>query len=309
MRDTLTDIFNLLDLQSARCTRLEAAGAWSLRFPGKAAIKFAAVLRGRCWMVHDGQPIRLEQGDAFLLTHSPAYVLASDPGLPSVDGTRVIDWAQSDTGRYGGGDDVVLIAGSFAINPLHRQVLAQALPAQMVIPRDAPSAPILARTLQIMEQEFAEPGFGARLMRHHLADILLVQLLRAFSQREARLMDEGGQGGWIGALAHPRLGTVLDAIHGEPERKWTVRMLAERAGMSRSAFADAFRDATGATPMDYLLRWRMQLAEDLLDKGRSVAQVASELGYASQSAFGVAFRRVKGCSPKASLHAKARIEG
>lgn len=307
MRDSLTDIFNLLDLQSARCTRLEAAGAWSLRFPGKAAIKFAAVLRGACWIVHDGQPIRLEEGDAFLLTHSPAYVLASDPGLPSVDGTEVIDWKRSDTGRYGGGE-VVLVAGSFAINPLHRHVLTQALPARMVIPRDAPSAPILARTLQIMEQEFAEPGLGARLMRHHLADMLLVQLLRAFSQREARPMDEDGQGGWIGALAHPRLGAVLDAIHGEPERRWTVRMLAERAGMSRSAFADAFRDATGATPMDYLLRWRMQLAEDLLDKGRSVAQVASELGYASQSAFGVAFRRVKGCSPKASLQAKARIE-
>lgn len=299
MQDSLTEIFNLLDMRTARCTRLEAGGDWALRFPGKEAIKFAAVLRGACWIVHGGRPpIALESGDIFLLTHSPAYVLASDPGLPALDGTEVIDWKRSDTGRHGG-DEVVLIGGSFTIHPLHQHLLTRALPKLMVIPRDAPSAPILSRTLQIMEMEFAEAGIGAALMRQHLADMLLVQMLRALSKREGHYPDDERRNDWIGALAHPRLGAALNAIHAAPERRWTVRALAAVAGMSRTSFAEAFRSAVGATPMDYLLYWRMQLAEDLLDRGHGAAQVASQLGYASQSAFGAAFKRVKGRSPKA----------
>ena len=301
MRDSLSEVFNLLDMRSARCTRFEAAGRWALRFPSKAAIKFVAVLRGSCWIVHgERAPIALHSGDTFLLTHSPAYVLASDPDLPVEDGTEVIDWTRSDTGRYGG-DDVIMIAGSFRINPLHQHLLTQALPKLMVIPRDAPSAPVLSRTLQILEIEFADAGIGAALMRHHLADMLLVQLLRAFSKREGRCQDDERRTDWIGALAHPRLGAALDAMHGEPARRWTVAALAGIAGMSRTAFAEAFRLAVGSTPMDYLLYWRMQIAEDLLDRGQSAAQVANALGYASQSAFGVAFRRVKGRSPKGAI--------
>ncbi|RYF04653.1 MAG: AraC family transcriptional regulator [Oxalobacteraceae bacterium] len=301
MRDSLSEVLNLLDMRSARCTRFEAAGRWALRFPAKAAIKFAAVLRGSCWIVHgERAPIALHSGDTFLLTHSPAYVLASDPDAPVEDGAEVIDWTRSDTGRYGG-DDVILIAGSFRINPLHQHLLTQALPKLMVIPRDAPSAPILSRTLQILEIEFADAGIGAALMRHHLADMLLVQLLRAFSKREGRCPEDERRTDWIGALAHPRLGAALDAMHGEPARRWTVAALAGIAGMSRTAFAAAFRRAVGSTPMDYLLYWRMQVAEDLLERGHSAAQVAHALGYASQSAFGVAFRRVKGRSPKGAI--------
>lgn len=301
MRDSLTEVFNLLDMRSARCTRLEAGGQWALRFPGREAIKFAAVIRGACWIVHgERAPIALQSGDIFLLTHSPAYVLASEPGLPVADGTQVIDWTRSDTGRYGG-DEVILIGGSFALDPVHQHLLTQALPKLMLIPHDAPSAPILSRTLQIMEIEFAEEGIGATLMRHHLADMLLVQMLRALSKREGHCPDDEPRSGWIGALTHPRLGAAIDAIHGAPERRWTVGALAGIAGMSRSAFAEAFRRAVGVTPMDYLLYWRMQLAEELLGRGQSAAQVATALGYASQSAFGVAFRRVKGRSPKGAI--------
>ena len=67
MTDTLTTLFNLLDLRSARCTRFEAGGEWSLRFPEKSAIKFAAVLKGTCFMLHgDRPPIRLRAGDVLL---------------------------------------------------------------------------------------------------------------------------------------------------------------------------------------------------------------------------------------------------
>lgn len=302
MTDSLSTIFNLLDLRSARCTRLEAAGAWSLQFPEKLTLKFAAVIKGECWIVHpDHPPIRIVQGDVFLLSQTPAYVLASDPALDSEDGAKVIDWNHSDIGRYGG-DETILLGGSFRVKSLHEHLMTDALPHLMLIPRDAPSAPVLSRTLEIMEAEFCQTHMGSDLMRRHLADMLLVQMLRAFSESEEQWLPGGRPRGsdWIGALADPRLSAVLNHIHAEPSRKWTVKTLAEIAGMSRTSFAETFRASVGRAPIDYVSHWRMEIGEDLIRHGKSIAEVAETLGYTSQSAFGAAYKRIKGDTPKSA---------
>jgi len=69
--------------------------------------------------------------------------------------------------------------------------------------------------------------------------------------------------------------------------------------MSRSVFALRFREIVGATPMEYLTRWRMLLAaERLKNPEDGLSAIAQSLGYESDSAFGKAFRRVMGCSPR-----------
>jgi len=69
--------------------------------------------------------------------------------------------------------------------------------------------------------------------------------------------------------------------------------------MSRSVFAVRFRETVGATPMEYLTRWRMLLAADRLkNSSDGLSAIAPSLGYESESAFGKAFRRVMGCSPR-----------
>ena len=69
--------------------------------------------------------------------------------------------------------------------------------------------------------------------------------------------------------------------------------------MSRSIFALRFKETVGETPMEYLTRWRMMLAGDkLITSGDSISAIASSLGYESESAFGKAFRRVMGRSPR-----------
>jgi AraC-like DNA-binding protein len=69
--------------------------------------------------------------------------------------------------------------------------------------------------------------------------------------------------------------------------------------MSRSVFALRFRETVGATPMEYLARWRMLLAADRLkNSSDGLSAIAQSLGYESESAFGKAFRRVMGYSPR-----------
>ena len=92
---------------------------------------------------------------------------------------------------------------------------------------------------------------------------------------------------------------IIDAMHGDPAQRWTIEDLAGRAGMSRSTFALKFKQTVGASPMEYLTRWRMLLAGDkLVNSSDAISVIARSLGYESESAFSTAFKRVMGCSPR-----------
>ena len=89
-------------------------------------------------------------------------------------------------------------------------------------------------------------------------------------------------------------------LHGWPVQNWTIEELAKQVGVSRSLLAERFADLVGIPPMQYLARWRMQIASELLISGNAkVATVAVEIGYASEAAFSRAFKKTVGMSPSA----------
>ena len=287
-------MFSLLEIRTARCKRLEAAGAWALRFPAKPALKFAAVLRGECWIALPRQePVALRQGDTFLLANAPPYDLASKPGRTPEDGFAAFNGGRSTVARLGG-DNTILISGEFVFEAGNAQVLLDALPTFVHIPAGAPAAAVLRDTLLLLDTEILGDQMGRSLMMRRLADIALVQVLRAHVAEH-----RAGSARWIGALTDHRIGTALSCIHQRPGHRWTVGELATVAGMSRSGFAQRFRELVGSPPLEYLLRWRMERARDALRRhDTSLRQIAFDAGYASESAFGYAFKRVFGCGPR-----------
>src|SRR3546814_5453321 len=80
-------------------------------------------------------------------------------------------------------------------------------------------------------------------------------------------------------------------MHDNPGHAWTLDRMAEYAGMSRTAFANTFREVVGQTPGDYLGSWRIALAQGRLREGRPMKILAEELGYANPSALSRAFTR------------------
>ena len=143
-------------------------------------------------------------------------------------------------------------------------------------------------------QELREPQPGGFLVLQQLALMMLVQALRAH-------LAEGASGGvgWLFALADKQMSEAIHLMHNEPAHPWTLQELAERVGMSRSSFAQKFKDTVGATPIDYLTRWRMLVAGDRLTySGEPISAISQSLGYESESAFSTAFKRVMGCSPR-----------
>ena len=146
---------------------------------------------------------------------------------------------------------------------------------------------------------FAE-AFSDRPARQEVLDrlfeVLLIELLRLTVAR-------GGDGsGFLRGLGHPQLGRTLTAIHVDPARAWTLDSMAEIAAMSRSSFASAFKQHVGDTPGDYLVRWRMSVAQALIRSGVALKLVAERVGYASQPGFLRAFKLVVGVSPTAWRH-------
>jgi AraC-like DNA-binding protein len=124
--------------------------------------------------------------------------------------------------------------------------------------------------------------------------MMLIQALRL------HLTDASSAGrGWLSALSDKHMSIAIASMHNDPGYPWSLKSLAERVGMSRSVFALRFRGVVGTTPMEYLTRWRMLLAADRLkNSSDGLSAIAQSLGYESESAFGKAFRRVMGCSPR-----------
>lgn len=303
--DPLSDVFSLLDLQSAASARFEAGGDWALRFPAKPHLKFNAVLRGHCWIALAGEsPRRLGAGDTFLLADAPPFVLASSPRTEAADASPYLGFGQPRLIRHGG-DDTVLIGSGFVFRDDNARLLLDALPPMIHIPASEPAATALRATLGLLDIELTAEAMGTTLVTRRLADVLLVQALRAYAA-----LDKADDLGWIGALGDGQIGAALRLMHGDVERGWTVAELAAAVGMSRSGFALRFRRRTGRAPLDYLTRWRMQLAREALRRGdQTIATLASRFGYASESAFGNAFKRVFGRAPKRYWPASATSTG
>ncbi|NGO91236.1 MAG: helix-turn-helix domain-containing protein, partial [Halomonas sp.] len=78
----------------------------------------------------------------------------------------------------------------------------------------------------------------------------------------------------------------------------SIAELASESNMSRAAYAVHFKSVIGQTPADYLLSWRVSLAQKLMREGRSITLIAAQVGYESPSALSRAFRRKTGLSPR-----------
>ncbi len=113
-------------------------------------------------------------------------------------------------------------------------------------------------------------------------------------------------GWWFSALADPQVSAAIGAMHADPARRWTLDELAAEAGMSRSLFAQRFREKVGETPIAYLTRWRVILAGDRLVSTRdTLGGNGPCAGYESENAFNTAFKRVMDCSPRRYARANA----
>ncbi|CAM3733525.1 cupin domain-containing protein [Bordetella tumulicola] len=171
--------------------------------------------------------------------------------------------------------------------------LARALPPLIALPLARVSGLDLA--LELLFAETDQMRCGQRLLVDRLFEVVVIQLMRWLLDHP---LEAGVRPGFITGLSDPRLARALVAMHDAPGEPWSVGHMAERAGMSRTAFANTFREVVGQTPADYLNDWRIALAQNRLREGQPIKMLADELGYANPSALSRAFSAKVGMSPR-----------
>jgi AraC-like DNA-binding protein len=294
--DPLSEMLALLKPESYITAGFDAGGSWALLLDDLAGrIKCYAVLKGECWLAMEGfEAVQLKAGECFVLPTGRPAVIASDLNAEPKRASETLAPDRSGgTVVYNGGGDVFLVGSRFEVNGRHAELMLQALPSLIRVEASDDRAK-LRLFIELMMNELREPRPGAFHIAQNLSHMMLAQALRLFLENAPE-----GTVGWFTALADPRLALSIRAIHSNPSRPWTLEELARIAGMSRTSFANHFRDRVGETPISYLARWRMMTAAAKLVEGReTMADISASLGYASEQAFNTAFKRIMGQSPR-----------
>jgi len=281
---------------TSRFGRIELGEPWAVRVGARTTVSIHYVPAGQSWLELDGHLTHATRGDVLVLTSGAEHTLTSRPGAPAREAENAVGDGLSVRRRFGGdGPTTVLLCAELVVSGPARDRLLRALPPVIRLggQDDAREAvPGLSAILGLLRDEVRGGGAGAEQVTARLAELLLLQAVRAELDRAP-----GGSGSWRAALDDDGIARSLDAMYAYPGRAWTVTSLAKAAGMGRTSFAQRFRELVGESPFTHLTRWRMDLATEQLRAGRSLAEIAADVGYADEFAFATAFRRVVGIAP------------
>jgi AraC family transcriptional regulator, activator of mtrCDE len=302
MKDVLSDILDTVALKAALYFRTDYHAPFGVAVPSfERAARFHLVVQGRCYVrLESGTIVPVLPGDLVLVPNGAAHMLASDREIKCEPLAEVI----SETGFTGVGPFVIgdgspgescqMVCGHFTFAEGADHPLLRAVPEILhITASDRANMPMLDDVLRlIVRRMFAdEPGVTATVSR--LSEVLFIEVMRAGVSQVpdiSRLMS---------AVYDPQIGRVLSMIHGDVAAHWTVDNLASAVAMSRSRFAERFRELVGTGPMAYVSEWRMQRALDLLSREHApVKAVATQVGYQSAAAFSRAFTERFGTSPR-----------
>ena len=151
----------------------------------------------------------------------------------------------------------------------------------------------LSHFYQMAVMESHSQRMGGESILAKLSELLFIELVRMYLESLPK-----EQTGWLAGLRDRHVGQTLSLMHAQPARDWTLETLSAEVGLSRSALADRFTEFVGLPPMQYLAKWRMQIASGLLTQGQSnIAKIAVDVGYESEAAFSRAFKKVVGMPP------------
>lgn len=278
-------------------------------------ISYHLIVEGTCWAQLEDDPasaIRLSAGELLVIPHGDEHLIGSALDIPPAPSVPLLaSQAANAPGEiiklsHGGGGTVTrLMCGFLACDEILSNPLLSALPGIFKIDmRNDPRSAWLESSLQFAVTESAQGKPGGAIVIGKLSELLFVEAVR----RCIDALPEDRKG-WLAGMRDRSIGRALSLLHSQTAHEWTVEELARKVGMSRSGLAQRFTDLVGEPPMQYLGRWRLQVAaQELLSSARSLAIVAAQVGYESEAAFNRAFKREFGMPPAAWRKSRGKVE-
>src|SRR5664279_3049162 len=184
-----------------------------------------------------------------------------------------------------GTEQTTFVCGFLGCDPRQFDPLLSTLPPMLCVRNCADP---LAQLVELALAEARTPG--AASVRERLSESMFLETVRQYLAEADELSRLG--------VRDEVVGRALALMHEHPESPWTLVSLAESVGASRTVLAERFSKVMGKPPMQYLARWRLQIAARLLtDSTATVSATASAVGYSSEAAFSRAFKRTMGVPP------------
>lgn len=294
--DILEEVFESIRVIKASYLVHEVKAPWSIKARCRGDVRFILVFENRCWIRTKKSPegIQLSSGDMFLLFSDDDYVLSDEQErLPTEFKNLCLHEQGGNRLKYGGDGDAALVITGFFNLDYNLDLLIKILPSEMHLPVCRVRCRAFRSIFELMMVESENHLIGSQAIVDRLCEIFFVYALRSYS-----IDFRDSLSGWLAASLDENLKDVMIGIHQDIGYKWTVGTMAEKAGMSRSAFASRFKLVVGSSPLEYLTRWRVHKAGLLFQKNNmSIAEVAHSVGYESESAFSKVFKEACGVTP------------
>ena len=288
MTDAFSDVLHFIRLKSCVYFVRDFWSPFAMQLDGNVVAQFHAVLRGNCVIEANGKQYQGAPGDVFLFPQCDPHVIADAPGRDAVSGPQFMESLGTDAPLFAEGESPTqLLCGHYEYRgDIRHPLIDELAPVIHVRAGDLFATDTMHAVIPTLTRELANPGPGSTAVVENLAEILLIQTVRAHVEQE-RI-----QVGVMAGLLDRRLARAFQLVHANYQHPLTLDDLGAAAGMSRSAFALRFKTVVGMTPIAYLALWRMCSAHDLLTfEGLTVAETAIRVGYESDIAFSRAFKR------------------
>jgi AraC-like DNA-binding protein len=298
--DPLSEVFGSMKIQDAIYRRLEATAPWGFSYSGDVdpRIRFGLVVRGSALLKFKNRrrTISLSGGDLFIsiLSDEP-FTLVDHPRSAIVDSSELRKFEVDDVIHFGGGGPLTtFVSGSFGMSTFGAPLISTILPRFLHLRLEQNRSHAFQSVLDLLASETAQRGIASSCLISCLYELLFVYAIRAYASGSA-----APPKGWLAAMSDKHLSKAIEAMHAGLAKSWSVESLAREARMSRSAFALKFRTVLGQTPLEYLTQWRMYKAGGMIRSNHtSFCEVASAVGYGSESSFSRVFRREMGVAPR-----------
>ncbi len=256
---------------------------------------FHIVTEGHCQLECNHQTYHLEPGDFIFLPKGQGHLFKYDEDSKVqnlFDIYREQISPSYETLFLGdSGLKTTILCGVIRLDHPSADLIIDAMPEVIHIQSSkAPYSSWMNQTVRLIAEEAEQTQLGGETVLTRLADVMVIQALRHWINHQ---QDE--QSGWLSALRDARIGKSLALIHKHPEIAWTLELLGKEIGMSRTAFANRFSELVGEPMLQYLTKWRINIAKMKLRDGEKVTlDFVEQLGYKSESAFRRTFKKLTG---------------
>lgn len=310
--DTLSEVLRAVRMTGAVFFTVKASAPWVVETPpvrefgplimpgAEHVMEYHVIAKGSCWGGIAGEaPVRLGTGDVIVFPQGDAHVMSSAPGMRGNPGED--SPLQARESRHpitirkdgGGAERADVICGFLGCDARPFNPLLSTLPRRIHLPRGASDDGVLEQLVELALRESTAPRAGGECVLARLSELMFVEVVRRYL---ATLPPEDV--GWLAGLRDDGVGRALGKLHDRPAHGWSLDELAREVGMSRSVLAERFAHFVGVPPMQYLARWRMQLAAALLSStSLGLAEIAGRVGYGSEAALSRAYKRWVGVAP------------